>query len=117
MEFLEIVKQFGGWLTSLLFGGLLLRLKFRKANLDDTSVAFEALQKICERNENEISTLRSRLHETDGLLDRERRERREAEDKYHLQINELRDQVEGLKRAIIQNSRSAVQVIDGGKNA
>ena len=116
MDFIEIVKSFGGWLTSFLFGGLLLRLKFKKANLEDTTLSMETLQLICQRNENEITTLRNRLHETDTLLDKERRERREAEDKHYSEIAAMRDEIAGLKRIIIQNSYSSVQSIDSGKS-
>lgn len=118
MDFPEIIKSSasGGWLTTMLLGALAFHLKFKKAKLDDSSVALEALQLICQRNEVEIGTLRTRLHETDALLDKERRERREAEDKYHNEISNMRDELAGLKRIIIQNSYSSVQVIDGGKS-
>lgn len=117
MDFFELTKSFGGWLASLVFGGLLLRLKFKKADLEDTSLAMETLQAICQRNEAEISTLRNRLHETDAMLDKERRERREAEDKYHAELSAMRDEIAGLKRIIIQNSYSNVQLIDSGKHS
>lgn len=116
MDFIEIVKSFGGWLTSFLFGGLLLRLKFKKAGLEDTSIALESLRLICDRNESEISMLRTRLHETDAMLDKERRERREAEDKHYDEMAAMRDEIAGLKRIIIQNSYSSVQSIDSGKS-
>ncbi|CAN5333813.1 hypothetical protein BH10PSE12_BH10PSE12_02580 [soil metagenome] len=116
----SIFKAFAGWVVPITLGILMLIPKWRKANMEDAAIAVAAWKDLAERlgAENKdlhdtLTSVRDRVRHLEDDLDKERRDRREVEDRYREEIKRLSDEMDGVKRMIVQGSRSVAVALTG----
>lgn len=101
----------GGWFTALAVAVVGALVQWRKGSVDESVAVLGEWKKLLDTHQKQLEMMQVRI---DGLV-RDNADLRLRLDSAEKRIRELEDENAGLKRAIIQNSRStAIQI---GKRA
>lgn len=109
----DAVISAGGWIVALATVLISAVVQWRKGSVDETGMVLGKWKELVDAHQSQISTLHQRIEQ----LLRENMEFRDRLDAAEKRIRELEQENTGLRRAIIQNSRSAGRYIElGGRN-
>lgn len=96
----DAIVTFGGWIVALLVAVGTAAVQWRKGNIDESAMILGKWKELVDAHQSQITTLTGQIAElTERLAVAERR------------IRELEEENAGLKRAIAQNSQSAVYAL------
>ena len=109
----DLFVTFGGWVLALLVALVSAVVQWRKGSVDESALVLGKWKELVDAHQSQIEILNAEiksLRERLTASEKEFAEYRRATDK---RIQELVDENAGLRRAIIQNSRSGATLIEG----